>query len=225
MLTYLLRYKGWSLRYLLGLCNLLSCFVLLWGRGQRGNNNTCSALYQLSVTYSAFQKQIGPFWCWFPGDWACVLFRTLWVSPTNSPVRLGVSPAATAPTDFYSQKFWGFISLCWNPGLCGLSRSPVVSPGLSTQKCGTSLSTSCHLAMSPLCPGWLPISSPPTSLDECFFFNSLVVELPYSMILCQFWGLFFFFNLLLSFFWFCKKAQCIHLHLPKTKFFITSPDV
>ena len=26
-------------------------------------------------------------------------------------------------------------------------------------------------------PSWLPISTPPTSLDECFFFNSLVVGL------------------------------------------------
>ena len=36
----------------------------------------------------------------------------------------------------------------------------------------------------------LPISTPPTSLDECFFFNSLVVRLPYSSIFCQFWLVF-----------------------------------
>ena len=34
---------------------------------------------------------------------------------------------------------------------------------------------------------WLPISAPPTSLDECFFFNSLVVTLPYSLVFWQFW--------------------------------------
>ena len=39
----------------------------------------------------------------------------------------------------------------------------------------------------------LPVSAPPTSLDECFFFNSLVVGLPYSSIFCQFW-LFLFLN-------------------------------
>ena len=44
----------------------------------------------------------------------------------------------------------------------------------------------------------LPFSSPPTSLDECFFFNSLVVGLPYSSIFCQFW-LFFVFKLLSTF--------------------------
>ena len=37
---------------------------------------------------------------------------------------------------------------------------------------------------------WLPVSAPPTGLDECFFFNSLVVGLPYSLIFCQFWLLF-----------------------------------
>ena len=36
-------------------------------------------------------------------------------------------------------------------------------------------------------PPWLPVWAPPTSLDECFFFISLVVGLPYSSIFCQFW--------------------------------------
>ena len=38
----------------------------------------------------------------------------------------------------------------------------------------------------------LPISAPPTGLDQCFFFNSLVVRLPYSLIYCQFWLYFVF---------------------------------
>ena len=38
----------------------------------------------------------------------------------------------------------------------------------------------------------LPISAPPTGLDECFFFNSLVFRLPYSSIFCQFWLFFVF---------------------------------
>ena len=38
----------------------------------------------------------------------------------------------------------------------------------------------------------LPVSAPPTGLDECFFFNSLVVGLPYSLISCQFWLFFVF---------------------------------
>ena len=57
-------------------------------------------------------------------------------------------------------------------------------------------------------PPQLPVFVPPTSLNECFFFNSLVVRFPYSSILCQFW-LFFVFKLLLSFFWLCNEIQCV----------------
>ena len=41
-----------------------------------------------------------------------------------------------------------------------------------------------HPPAAPLCP--------PVSLDECFFFNSLVVRLPYSSIFWQFWLFFVF---------------------------------
>ena len=143
--------------------------------GMRGNNATWSALVQLSVTLSTTHKQIRPFWCWFLGGWVCVHFRTLWVSPTNFPVRLGVSAAASTPTGFFSQRLWGFISLHWNPGLRGLSHSPVVPSGWSTCKYGTTHFTSCHLAWSaslhlakspsypncpspPLLPVWMNVS-------------------------------------------------------------------
>ena len=158
------------------------------GRGLRGNNASCSALGCLPVSSPTTHKQIGPFWCWFPGGWVCVHSRTLWVSPMNSPVRLVVYPTTSTPTGFFSRRFWGFISLCWNPGLCGLSHFSVVPHGLSTGKCGTPCSTSrCESS-----PPWLPISAPPTSLDECFFFNSLVIRLPYSSIFWKFWLFFVF---------------------------------
>ena len=38
----------------------------------------------------------------------------------------------------------------------------------------------------------LPVSAPPTNLDECYFFISLFVRLPYSSIFCQFWLFFVF---------------------------------
>ena len=135
-------------------------------------------------------KQIGPLWCGFLGGWACVHSRTLRVSPTNSLVRLGVSPTATIPIGFYSQRFGAFLFLCWNPGLCILSHSPVVPSSLSAHKCGTASSPSCCLATHPL--SWLPVSAPPTGLDECFFSNSLVVGLSYSLILWQLWLFFVF---------------------------------
>ena len=36
----------------------------------------------------------------------------------------------------------------------------------------------------------LPLSAPPTCLDGCGFFNSLIVGLPYSLIFWQFWVIF-----------------------------------
>ena len=57
----------------------------------------------------------------------------------------------------------------------------------------------------------MPTSTPPTGVAECFFFISLIVGLPYSSILCQFW--LFFVLKLLSFFWLCKETQCVYLCL------------
>ena len=39
-----------------------------------------------------------------PGGWVCVHSRPLWVSPMNSPVRLGVSPTSV-PTGVFNQWF------------------------------------------------------------------------------------------------------------------------
>ena len=61
---------------------------------------------RISVTPSATHNQIGPFWCCFLSGWVCVHSKTLWVSPMNSPVRLGVSPAAAStPTSVFNQWF------------------------------------------------------------------------------------------------------------------------
>ena len=119
----------------------------------------------------------------------------------------------------------------------GLSCSPVVPPSLSALKCGTTCSTShclvgsasCSLAcpvpqsttsLGPPAPAllqilsaWLPASDPPTGLDECFFFISLVVGLPYSLIFCQFW-LFLFLNCC------CPSFGCARRHSMSTYTFI-----
>ena len=186
---------------------LWHCF---WGSGLRGNSEACWALHQLSVTSPIPHKQIGLFWCWFPGGWFCVHSRTLWVSPTNSPMRLGVSPTASTPTGVCSHRVWGFIFLYWNPGLCSLSHSPIVPPSLSGHKCGTACSASQCLIQSArhclaqsvrlyiVCPShpgtsllWVFSTTaahlcPSYHLDECFFFNSLVVRHPYSSIFWKF---------------------------------------
>ena len=126
----------------------------------------------------------------------------------------------------------GFISPFWSPGLHGLLHSPAIPPGLSMHECGATGSASHHLEESASCslacpipqsaiwlcppvatlpessPPQLPVSAPPTGLDECFFFISLVVRLPYSSIFCQFW-LYFVFKLLSSFLCLCEEAQYV----------------
>ena len=61
-----------------------------------------------------------------------------------------VSRSVSLPSSFS----WFICTLMWD--------RPVLQPG-------------------PCCkssPPWLPVSTPPTGLDECFFINSLVVRLP-----------------------------------------------
>ena len=146
--------------------------------------------------------------------------RPLWVSPMNPPVRLGVSPtAASTPTGVCNQWFeallhhtgaLGCTVCCWvcQPTLWGLLAAawpaPLHNP-LPHWVC--QLPPGCKSSLPQL-----PVSAPPTGLDEYFFFISLVVRLPYSSIFCQFW-LFFVFKLLLSFFWLCEEAQCVYLCL------------
>ena len=156
------------------------------GKGQRGNNAACSALCQFSVTSSATYRQIGPFWRWFLGGWLCVGSRTQWVSP----VRLGVPPAASTPQVFSIR---GFVVLFPCFGALGcmvcltLQLFLLVYPHTNV---GLHALPTITLLWVPSAS--LPVSTPPTSLDECFFFNSWVVRLPYSFIFCQFWLFFVF---------------------------------
>ena len=69
----------------------------------------------------------------------------------------------------------------------------------------------CHTSSLPQ----FTVSTPPPSLDEYFFFNSLAVRLPCSLIFWHFWLflIYYLFNCLLSFFWLCEQAQCVYLCL------------
>ena len=146
-------------------------------RGPRGNNDVCSTLCQFSVTSLATHNQTGPFWCWFPGGWACVCSRTprpfqwslLWDWQFLSPLQ--------PLQGLIARGFEALFSLCWNPGLHGLSHSPVVLPHLSAHESGTTgvpattlptWSSSCCLAAYLLCPScpspllllvWMNVSS------------------------------------------------------------------
>ena len=148
----------------------------MWGRGPIGSNGTHSTLCWISVTPSTTHNQIGPLWCWFPSGWACVPSRPLWVSPTTSPVRLGVSPAAApTPTGVFNQRFEALfprpealgcmvcftpppfllVYLCVNVGLrvatchsaCPVLRHSESGPlGLSVRECGATGSASAQTA-------------------------------------------------------------------------------
>ena len=135
-------------------------------------------------------------------------------------MRLGVSPAAATPTGVFSQRFEALFP-CWDPGLqvclapqlflqvylhmnVGLP-SPPAATLLALGSPASALpawSSSSHGRASPL----------PTSLDECFFFKSLVLGF-HTVQFSGSSGCFLFLNLLLSFFWLCEEAECIYLLL------------
>ena len=139
--VHLLCSKGWrALGTRQGRATQVMCCGAVCGGG---NSAACSTLGQLSVTSPTTHKQIGPFCYLFPCGWVCVHSRTLWVSPMNFSVRLGDSPAATSPTDFYRQRFWGFIFPMLEPWVVWSVSLPSCSLGLSACKCGTSGSSSC----------------------------------------------------------------------------------
>ena len=141
-----------------------------------------------SVTPSITHNQIGLFWCCFPSGW---------VSPVNSPVRLGVSPAAAStPTGIFNQRFEALFP---RAGALGCAFCHPVHQLLPCRP-AEALPTLLHnppprwvcqlLPYRESSPPQLLVSTPPTGLDECFFFNSLFVRLPYRLICCQFWLLF-----------------------------------
>ena len=119
-------FKGRSLRCSPGRGNAGHFAVTLYvGEGPSGSNGARLTLLRISIFHSATHNQTGPLWCWFPSKWACAHSRPLWVSPTTSPVRLGVSPAAApTPRGTFNQRFEALFPPCWSPGLLGLLRCP-----------------------------------------------------------------------------------------------------
>ena len=139
---------------------------------------------------------------------ACAHCRPLWVSAMNSPVRLGVSPAAAStPTGVFNQRFEALfpcagalgcvvcfapllflpVYLCTNVGPWGFPATtfwgllaaawpvPFHNP---PPRWVHQLLLCCESS-----PPWLPVSAPPTRLDVCFFFISLVSDtLPFDFL-------------------------------------------
>ena len=145
-------FKGRSLRCSPGRGNAGRCAVTLYvGEGPRGSNGTRLTLLRISIFHSDTHNQTGPLWCWFPSKWACAHSRPLWVSPTTSPVRLGVSPAAApTPRGAFNQRFEALFPRAGALG-CAIRFAPRPSSGLSVGECGAAR---CY---PPLC---LPRSPP-----------------------------------------------------------------
>ena len=97
--------------------------------------------------------------------------------------EVGSSACCFKPYRFFQSEVLMLYSPCWNPGLYDLSCSQLFLLVYPHANVGLPALPATAL---------LPISAPPTSLDECFFFNSLVVRLPYSLIFWQFWLFFIF---------------------------------
>ena len=145
------------------------------------------------------------------GGWACACCRPLWVSPTSSPVRLGVSLAATStPRGVFNQRFEVLFphsealgcAVCLTPQLLLLVYL-LANVGLPS------------LPASPLLrvlSSQLPISTPPTGLKNVssltpWLLDFHKVQFPVSS------GCFLFLYLSLSFYWLCEEAQCVYLCL------------
>ena len=128
------------------------------GEGPRGSNGARSTLHWTSIFHSATHNQTGPLWCWLPSGWACAHSRPLWVSPTTSPMRLGVSPAAApTPMGVFTQRFEALFPTL-EPWVTRSASLPTVRPGLSMRECGAAGSAThrsacpvlCHSESSPL---------------------------------------------------------------------------
>ena len=113
------------------------CVVMQYvGEGPRGSNGARSSLHQVSVFHSTTHSQTGPLWCWLLSGWACAPPRPLWVSPTTSPLRLRVSPAAAPnPTGIFNHRFEALFPRARALG-CVVCFAPRRLSSLSVRECG-----------------------------------------------------------------------------------------
>ena len=165
----------------------------MWGRDLRGNNATCSALSWFSVTSLLPASKLGPSgadsqvsgFVYVLGPFGSLQWTLLWgleFLPLLQPQR--VFQSEVLRLYFPALETW----VAWSVSLSSCSFLFIHMQMWDCPVCQLQLPTPvlqllpCHESSLP----WLPVSAPPTSLDECFFFTSLVVRLPYSSIFWQF---------------------------------------
>ena len=88
------------------------------------------------VTPSATHNQTGPLWCWFLSGRACARSRPLWVSPTTSPVRLGVFLLPPQPPGALSVRGLRLYFPALEPWVTRSASLLAVCPGSSVWECG-----------------------------------------------------------------------------------------
>ena len=113
------------------------CAVTLYvGEGPGGSNGNRFTLLWISIFHSTTHNQTGPLWCWFLSGRARARPRPLWVSPTTSPMRLGVSPAVVpTPLRVFNQRFEALFPHAGALG-CAVCFASHRLSGLSVCECG-----------------------------------------------------------------------------------------
>ena len=168
----------------------------MWGRGVRGNNATCSVLCGFQLLPVLPTSKLGPSGAVFWMGWFVYVLRPCW--SLQCTLLWG----------------WEFLLLLQHPQIFTVRGLEVLFPQTGTLGCTVCFPPQCSsqyictqmwdcplrqlLPCHPSSPPLLPLSTPSASLNECFFFNSLVVRLPYSLIYWQF-ELFFVFKFVVIF--------------------------
>ena len=143
----------------------------MWERGQRRNDTVCSALAPLSVTSPLPTSKLGP----SGADSLCAFSDPVGLSNKLS-CEAGSFSHHHTPHRFSQPEVLRHYFPTLEPTLgCVVCPTPhlffLIYPHVNVGLPGP-------LPCCASSPPWLPISAPPTSLDECFFFNSLVAGSP-----------------------------------------------
>ena len=191
---------------------LLCCTVC--GRGiWKGTMPNCSALSRLSVILLLPTSKLGP-----SGADSLVCGLVLFLGPRGSQETLLWVWKFLPPVQSY-RFLQPEVLRFYFPPLEPWVAWCVLLPGCSCPFFCTRIWNCLLCQLPPFLPGppvtallhifstLAAVSTPPTSLDECFFFNSLVVGLPYSSIFLAVLVVFCFLNLLLSLFWLYTDAS------------------
>ena len=189
----------------------------MWGKGQRGNNAARLALSRLLVTSPNTHKQIGPFGHWFLGGWVglCIFLDPVGPSNELSCEAESFSCHLNPHRIFTARSFKAFFSGTGTLGCMVCLATQLFLPVYPHANVGPpaavlpSWSSNCHLATSPLCPGFLSLSLLPIWMNV----SSLTPWLPdfYTVRFSGSSGVSLFLNLLFFLFW--EEAKFIYLRL------------